>query len=487
MSMSSTDTTLGNGAFVPPYPPRLATSPSTLQRLLIARRDFLEMWEEDAFDLEFSQSRMFLRQTFLCNSPESVQFAFSQKNASFQRKSPQMRYALAPLLGDGLFVSDGATWKTRRKIVAPIVHISRVPDFAPVMVEAATETRERWGATQGATIDVLAESAKLTAEIICRTLFGRKLGEDYAAQIVRGFSNYQSAIGQIDLISFLGLPDWFPRWHSRRVHHNVGQIHAVLDEVVASARARAGMGEPSVINHLFEARDENGQPLDSEALRNEIAVLFMAGHETTANTLAWTWYLLSQAPEVEARLHAELDSVLGDRPPTLADVPQLIYTRAILDEALRLYPPVPILPREAVQEEEFQGIRIPKGSLLFVVPWLLHRHRKLWELPDHFIPERFLPDNAAKISKFAYVPFSIGPRICAGANFGLTEAILCLATLVQKFQLRLKPGHVVKPVCRLTLRPEGGLPMTVHPRTPGRAQPDAGTPRPAATCPVHHA
>src|SRR3954454_11092436 len=320
MSLSSSVTAAGDGAFVPPFPPRLPTPPSTLKRLLIARRDFLEMWEDEAFDLEFSHSRMFLRQTFLCNSPESVQFAFSQKNASFQRKSPQMRFALAPLLGDGLFVSDGATWKTRRRIVAPIVHISRVPDFAPVMVEAAIETRERWGATQGSSIDVLAESAKLTAEIICRTLFGRKLGEDYAAQIVRGFSNYQRAIGQIDLISFFGLPDWFPRWQSRLVHDNVDQIHAVLDEVVASARARAGNGEPSVINHMFEARDANGAPLGHEALRNEIAVLFMAGHETTANTLAWTWYLLSQAPEVEAKLHAELDSVLGDRVPGFADV-----------------------------------------------------------------------------------------------------------------------------------------------------------------------
>jgi cytochrome P450 len=223
-------------------------------------------------------------------------------------------------------------------------------------------------------------------------------------------------------------------------------------------------------------------------LRNEIAVLFMAGHETTANTLAWTWYLLSQAPEVEAKLHEELDSVLGDRVPTLADVPQLVYTRAILDEALRLYPPVPILPREAIKEEEFQGVRIPKGSLLFVVPWLLHRHRKLWELPDHFIPERFLPENAAKISKFAYVPFSIGPRICAGANFGQTEAILCIATLAQKFKLRLQPGHEVRPVCRLTLRPAGGLPMTVHPRERGMPRkPGPDFPREDPVCPFTHA
>jgi cytochrome P450 len=487
MSVFSTDKAPGSSAFVPPYPPRLPSPPSTLRRILIARRDFLEMWEEQAFDLEFSHSRMFLRQTFLCNSPESVQFAFSQKNGSFQRKSPQMRYALEPLLGDGLFISDGRTWRTRRKMVAPIIHVSKIREFAPVMVQAAMETRDRWAASEGSTIDVLAESAKLTAEIICRTVFGSQLGHNYAEQIVHGFSDYQHSIDQIDVTSFLGLPDWFPRWRSGSLRRNVRQIHAVLDEVIASARKRAGGGEPSVINHLFEARDEKGRPLNRKALRNETGVLFMAGHETTANTLAWTWYLLSQASDVESKLHAELDAVLGSRIPTLDDVPQLVYTRAIIEEALRLYPPVPILPREAVKEEEFQGVRIPKGSLLFVVPWLLHRHRKLWDLPDHFIPERFLPENRERISKFAYVPFSIGPRICAGATFGLTEAILCLATLAQKFELRLKPGHSVKPVCRLTLRPEGGLPMTVHPRTPGSPQASTETPVPAAVCPFNHA
>jgi cytochrome P450 len=175
--------------------------------------------------------------------------------------------------------------------------------------------------------------------------------------------------------------------------------------------------------------------------------------------------MLSQAPDVEEKLHAELDSVLGGRAPTLADVPKLVYTRAIFDETLRLYPPVPILPREALRQEFYRNMRIPKGSLIFVVPWLLHRHKKLWDKPDHFIPERFLPQNSGAISKFSYIPFSIGPRICAGMSFGLTEAILCLATLAQKFTLRLKPGAIVNPVCRLTLRPEGGMPMTIAART----------------------
>jgi cytochrome P450 len=160
----------------------------------------------------------------------------------------------------------------------------------------------------------------------------------------------------------------------------------------------------------------------------------MAGHETTANTLSWIWYLLSQAPAVEAKLHAELDATLGDRAPSLADVSRLPYTRAIVDEALRLYPPVPVLAREALVDEELRGRRVPKGSLVMVVPWLLHRHRLLWSEPDAFVPERFLAGSSEPVSKFAYVPFSIGPRICAGLSFGITEAVLCLATLAQSFR-----------------------------------------------------
>lgn len=303
---------------------------------MIGRRNFLAMWEEDAFRLEFSQAPLFVRQSFLCNSPDSVQFALSAKNSSFERKGPQMRHALSPLLGDGLFISDGATWKSRRRMVAPIVHVSRLSQFAPVMVEAALEVRQRWDKNEGATIDVLAESATLTAEIICRAIFGRKLGHDYARQIVDSFSEYQRLIGQTDLISLLGLPDWIPRWHGPAIHKSVRRIHDVLDRVITSYRTERDDDDQSMIRRLLDARDETtGEALDADALRNEIAVLFMAGHETTANSLAWTWYLISQAPDVEARLHDELDSVLGGRDVTLADLPKLVYVRAVLDDLTR--------------------------------------------------------------------------------------------------------------------------------------------------------
>jgi cytochrome P450 len=452
--------------FVPPYPYRPVKPLSVLMVVRGLMRNFLAVWPELAFDLEFFSTRLLSRRVFICNSPDTVTDAFIAHHAEFERKSPQMRHALKPLLGDGLFVSDGETWKQRRRVVAPIVHVSRLPTFAPVMVETAAEAAARWARLPaGASIDALSEMAELTAEIICRTIFGRRLGHDHASAIVRSFSDYQRKIGQTDVMSLLGLPDWMPRLYGRAIRRSAERIHRILEEIIANYRARPRDSETSMIGLLLDARDpETGDALDAEALRDEAAVIFMAGHETTANSLAWTWYLLSQTPEVEARLHEELDRVLGGRSPTLEDVAQLTYTRAVFEEALRLYPPVPLLARQALADEKIRGRTVPKGSILMVVPWLIHRHKRIWDKPDHFIPERFLPGNAANRPKGAYVPFSIGPRICAGAAFGLTEAILCLATLAQRFRLRLQPGSVVAPVCRLTLRPGKRLPMTVHPR-----------------------
>jgi cytochrome P450 len=452
--------------FIPPHPPRPEKPYPALDLIRRARRNFLEIWTEKAFQAQFMQTKLLARKVFICNFPDTVQYAFSTHNSSFERKSPQMRHALEPLLGDGLFISDGDTWRRRRKVVAPIIHVSRLGEFAPVMVDTIVEARARWEqAGDGAAIDALSEMAELTAEIICRTIFGRQLGGEHAREVVEGFSDYQRLVGQTDAISLLGLPDWLPRFHRPGLKRSKDRIHKVLDGIIADYRRRGDTAEGSVIGHLIDAIDEEtGQPLTDEAIRNEAAVIFMAGHETTANTLAWAWYLLSQAPEVEAKLHEEVDAALGGEAPSLADVPKLRYTRAVIDETLRLYPPVPILAREALEDEQIRNRPVPKGSLVMVVPWLVHRHKLLWDKPDHFWPERFMPGGPGAKSKFSYVPFAIGPRICAGLSFGQTEAILSLATLAQRFSLRLKPGHAVEPICRLTLRPGETLPMTIHRR-----------------------
>jgi cytochrome P450 len=451
--------------FVPPFPYRPTQVPSPWRRARLWQKNMLAVFEEQAFEHDFAQMKFLTRDIFLCNSPESVQFAFGAHTDSFERKSPTHRHLLQPLIGDGLFVSHGNVWRQRRRIVASIVHPSRLSEFAPVMVETALEARARWAKLAPAEVDALSEMAQLTAEIICRTVFGRQLGRERALQIVEGFSDYQRRIGRIDFISFIGLPDWVPRPHLPGVYRSVRRVHAAIDDVIAKLRTQRGGDGTSVINRLFDAHDEEtGAPLDPQALRNEAIVLLMAGHETTANTLAWTWYILSQTPEVERRLHCEIDEVLGDRPPAYAHVPKLIYTRAILEEVMRLYPPVPVLSREAAREEKFEGRRIRRGSVILVSPWLLHRHRKLWTNPDHFVPERFLPGSSEPVSKFAYIPFSVGPRVCAGMAFGLTEAILCVATLAQCFKLRMKPGHQAEATCRITLRPGEKLPMQIVPR-----------------------
>jgi len=282
-------------AFVPPYPARPSKPLPPLAALATARRNFIAVFEDKCFEYQFFSTRLLARQVFVCNSPDTVARAFITLHDSFQRKSPQMRHALAPLIGDGLLISDGELWKKRRRIVAPIVHPSRMPVFAPTMIEAANETAERWaGLPQNAAIDALREMAVLTAEIICRAIFGPRLGAEHAAEIVAAFSEYQRHVRYFDLAYMLRLPDWLPRFQPRAARQQARRIERVLRHIIQLCEERLASGEPSVIRMLLEARDpETGEALDRTAVRNEAAVMFMAGHEGTANSLAWTWLPLT--------------------------------------------------------------------------------------------------------------------------------------------------------------------------------------------------
>jgi len=442
--------------FIPPYPDRPPARLPLHQTLARARRSFLDVWLAPHFEEPVIITRILAQRLFICNSPDSVQQAFIAEAPALERKSPQMRHALEPLLGDGLFISDGLVWKTRRPAVAAVTHNSRLAGLAPVMTEVAAETREAWAALPAdVPFDALAAMGHLTAEIICRTLFGRRLGGEGAAAVVAAFARYQARIGHLDWLSLLGVPEWVPRPRGR-VTAEVAAIHAVVDGLVARALADP---EPSLIRAMAESAERT---LDPTTLRNEAATLFMAGHETTANALAWSLYLLSQAPAAEARVAAEA-AALGGRAAGWDDLAALPYTRAVIEEALRLYPPVPLLARQAQAPIELAGRAVARGTLVLVVPWLLHRHRALWDQPDAFMPERFL-HGAPPIPRHAYVPFSLGPRVCTGMGFGLTEAVIVLATLLGRYRLRLAPGAVVQPVCRLTLRPGAALPMLLQAR-----------------------
>ena len=308
----------------------------------------------------------------------------------------------------------------------------------------------------------LIEMAELTAEIIARTVFGNDLGSTAAKEVIEGFSRYQSLIDSFNIGYFLGADEGFPVFRGPRLRKSVRRVHKVIDKVISDHLAGHGDNE-SMIELLVRRQKRNPDlGLDVSALRNEAATIFMAGHETTAATLTWAWYLLSNAPWVEEQVLAEIERVTGGRMPGVADVPQLEWCRAVIEETLRLYPPVPILARQAREADRIGNVDVDKAALALVVPWTLHRADDLWDRPERFMPERFLGDQ--RPIPYSYIPFAIGPRICAGMNFGLTESILCLAILIQRYRVRVAEGFKVEPVCRLTLRPRGGMPVTITPR-----------------------
>lgn len=453
--------------FIPPYPKRHKKEINPFQALYYARKDLLSIWDEDAFSDEFMSQKILKQHVFVANHPDIIRYVMVENKDNYERKSPQMKRALEPLLGDGLFISDGKTWASRRRIQTPMFDNAHIKMYSGTMVSTIVEMADNWQAKgDGATIEAHTEMAKLAAEIIARTLFGEKLGAENSEAVVNAFAVYQSVVKQMALSNFLGLPDWMPNVNAKIGKAKVaGQtIHNAVDAIIALAEK--GGHEGTMVAELLKAnKSESGEDLMTrEQIRNEIIVLFMAGHETTANVLAWTWYLISQAPDVEAKLHDELETVLGGRTPEFADVDKLKYTRAILDETMRLYPPVPILSRQALKEDEIRGRKIPAGSLMLIVPWLVQRHKKFWKNPDSFMPERFMP-GAEKPKKFTYLPFSAGPRVCIGKSFGITESVLAIAIVAQRFRLKLPTNADVKHECRLTLRPKGKLPMTMEIRT----------------------
>ncbi len=443
----------GSDWLIPAHPQPLATAPGGLRLALMARRSLLTPWTAESFGARDFAYRLLRRQVCVFNDPASIKTVFVTQAECFERKGAMMRRALSPLLGDGLFISDGETWRQRRPLVADIAHKNQVPFYAPMMTRAVAEVLAGW--RDGAEISLLPAMAELTAQIIARSIFGTRLGHEALSGIVRGFGRYQARIDSFNLPFFLGAAEGWPVGRGGALRPAIAEVHGVVEHVITEHVA--GRGEHGSMLDLLMRRMQRSPELglDMQALRNEAATIFMAGHETTAAALTWALYLLAKAPWAEARLHAELDQVLGRREPSAEDLPGLPYARAIIEETLRLYPPVPLLPRQARAATQVGEIAVEKNALVLVVPWILHRSPDLWEQPMHFRPERFLTGSAP--IPYSYIPFSAGPRICAGLNFGMTEAVLGLAMVARAFRLRLIPGFRAEPVCRLSLRPRHAI------------------------------
>jgi cytochrome P450 len=438
----------------------------TVRALSLARDNLIAAWPVSYYRREMIAERILFRHHFIVNCPEGVQQVFVT-NAKNYRKSPSNAATLTPLLRRGLFVSEGELWNRQRKVMTPAVAHSRMEDYAAIVAEEGGAMLGSWRARAGAPfeVDLNEPFTLLTAEVIARIMFGYRLGPE-GVTLYEAFKEYQASAGRMHVAELLGLPAWIPKPGKGRARRAVDKFDSVIARIIEAGRARGVEDSGDLLGMLLSFRDEAGRPMAPDLVRDEVGSIFLAGHETTAITLSWAFYLLDRHPDVEARVHEEVDRVLGDRTPGFADLEGLVYCRAVIDETLRLFPPVHIFSRQALGDDVVCGIKVPRGSFITVASWVLHRHKLWWQDPQEFRPERFLPANADKVDRFAYIPFGTGPRVCLGKHLGLLESTLLLAMTAREFRLRLKEGASVEPLGRMTLRPRWGMPMVVESRRP---------------------
>jgi cytochrome P450 len=453
--------------FRPPAPAPRRTPLDLFEFLKAARANPLTTWMVDHFEQPIVSGDGVLGRVTVVSDPAAIRHILVD-NAANYRKDDLQRRVLAPGLGNGLLTAEGEEWRLQRRTLAPLFNPRTVTSFASPMAEASERLLRRWlRRPDGRVLDAALEMTRVTLDVLERTIFTQGLARDPDA-LGRAITRYFEAIGPIDPLDVFGLPGWIPRLGRLRARPALRFFEEVVGELIAARKALLASGAPAprdVLTLLLEAADpETGKGLDDIAVRANLVTFIGAGHETTANALTWSLYLLSQAPDARARIETEVDGVLDEGPFRPEDLDRLVFTRAVIEEAMRLYPPVPFLSRAALAEDRIGTLKIPRDSMVMIAPYVLHRHRTLWDDPDAFVPERFLPERRSAIDRFAYLPFGAGPRVCIGASFSLQEATIVLAHVVRSVRLDPVEGHVVRPLHRVTLKPEGGLPMRLSRR-----------------------
>ena len=364
------------------------------------------------------------------------------------------------VFGEGLLTSEGDFWLRQRRLAQPAFHRARIASYAATMVDYTERMVEGWRG--GEERDAHQEMMRLTLEIVAKTLFDADVEGD--AQEVGKSLELLLEIGA-NFRRTIFVPHWLPTPTNLRVRREVKQIEKILYRIIAERRA-SGRDAGDLLSMLLSAQDEDGSRMTDRQLRDETITLFLAGHETTASTLSWTWWLLARHPAVEAKLHAELDAVLGDRAPTLDDLPKLRYTGHLITESLRLYPAAWGMARLVVEDHEIAGYAVTKGMGVAMAQWVVHRDPRWYDAPEEFRPERWEDDLLKRLPRFAYFPFGGGPRQCIGNAFALMEAALILATIARKFRFLLVANHPVVPLASITLRPRHGVRVTLESRQP---------------------
>lgn len=363
-------------------------------------------------------------------------------------------------LGNGVLSADGEFWKRQHKLVQPGFHRKRIEAYGDVMVQYTDELVRTW--QPGARIDFCGQMTELTLSIVAKTLFDSDVRGEDAGTVRRSMSVINQVL--VDHINLpIDMPRWWPSRSNKRKLAAIGDIDAIIARIIAE-RKRSGEDHGDLLSMLVLARDDRGAAMTDTQLRDEAMTLFFAGHETTAHALTWIWYLLGEHPEVVSKLTEELDRVLAGEPASVARLPELPYLDAVVKEGMRLLPSVWVFMRAPIEDVAIGGYKVKKGTNIFISPYVIHRDPRWFEAPLEFRPERWTPELEKQLPRGAYIPFSLGPRICQGKLFALMEARLVLATLLQRVLPELEPGHVPKLNAKLSLSPVGGLPAIVRPR-----------------------
>jgi cytochrome P450 len=458
--------------FVPPYPPRPQRPRGSFSTLLALQRNPIEVWWEGDFERPVSIGQTIFGLRGAAHDPAAVRRIFLDNAANYRKDDLQLRI-LRPGLGNGLLTAEGEEWRVQRRALAPLFSPRQTAEFAPAVHRVGRAAVERMSRRRdGAVADVGALMSRLTLEVLEQTLFSQGLGREPSA-FQRAVSSYFETIGRIDPLDLLGAPAFVPRFRRRRGRAALEFFDSAVDAIIEKRRALLSQGAEAprdLLTLLMAAKDpENGRAIAEADVRANIVTFINAGHETTANALTWTLFLLSQSPEWRERAEADADQAFDADQSVATERCEIL--RAIFEEALRLYPPAAMLARQAIADDELAGVRIPAGAVITISPYVLHRRKGLWDHPDAFDPSRFLGERRDQIDRFAYIPFGAGPRVCIGMAFAMQEGIILLAHFLRVFRFELVAGHQVMPMQRVTLRPRNGMKMHVKRRAGAESSP----------------
>jgi cytochrome P450 len=444
--------------FVPFEPPERPLGLLGLRTLL---RNYVETIPRFAYEQSVTRIRGRLSDFLIVSDPNIIQEILVDKAEAFGR-DPATRRSFAPVIGDtSLFLAEGADWRWQRRAVAPIFRHETLLSFVPIFATMAQCEVKRWCAVQcAAPIDAAAAMTRTTFEIIVEAMLGGSTSLD-AEYYGRSIANNFDAIPWHIIYDMFSIPNWMPYPHRRRAMQSRDFLHRDIRRIVESRRTTQS-SQPDLLNLLLTVRDhETGRTMSDDEIVANLLTFIIAGHETTAVALTWTLWLLAKDQTTQQRVFEEVKTVAGDQMIDATHVEGLSFCRQVIQEAMRLFPPAPGIARIAKEAMEIGGLQIPARTRIHIPVFALHRHVRLWDNPNAFDPDRFAADRVRTRSRFAFLPFGGGPRVCIGAGFAMIEAAVILATVVRAFSFQTLPGHRPKLVAKVTLRPTGGLPLLI--------------------------